>query len=36
MMGHSDAGLTMNVYGQWSEAALRAEAQRLDEEAFPL
>jgi integrase len=27
-LGHSDPSLTLNVYGEWSEAALRAEAAK--------
>jgi integrase len=35
-LGHSDPALTLNVYGKWSEAGLRAEAAKLDPDAFPV
>jgi len=33
-LGHSSPDLTLNVYGRWSDAALRAEADRAA--AFPV
>ncbi|RDI75172.1 hypothetical protein Gocc_0970 [Gaiella occulta] len=33
-LGHSSPDLTLNVYGRWSDAALRAEAERAA--AFPV
>jgi integrase len=33
-LGHSDPGLTLNVYGQWSDAAKRTEAGRAS--GFPV
>jgi integrase len=35
-LGHSDANLTLNVYGKWTEEAMRAEADELPGEGFPV
>lgn len=35
-LGHSDANLTLNVYGRWSAAATAAEAAKINPEAFPV
>jgi integrase len=35
-LGHSDPGLTLNVYGKWSDAGLAAEAHKIDSAAFPI
>lgn len=35
-LGHSDPDLTLNVYGRWSDLAVRAEAQKVERESFPV
>ncbi|HEY7005189.1 MAG TPA: site-specific integrase [Sphingomicrobium sp.] len=35
-LGHSDPDLTLNVYGRWSQAAVSAEAAKVEAEGFPV
>lgn len=35
-LGHSSAELTIGVYGEWSDAAKTAEADRVEAETFPV
>jgi integrase len=35
-LGHSDPRLTLVTYGRWSEDALKAEAERVEAEGFPI
>lgn len=35
-LGHSDPRLTLQAYGQWSEVAKRAEADRVETAGFPV